>query len=467
MNDNQNNFYRETTYRELVKPYLDEAKKELINYLSINSVYDEKTITEKTPYGQGVEKALTFLADLGKRLGFNVDRVDHHCTELSYGEGKLLDIYAHADVVPVSENWVHKPFEPTIEGDKIFARGACDDKGPGLASLFAAKALLDNNKLNCFKLRIIFGGDEERGSSCLEYYFNEYKKEYPTYGFTPDADFPMIYAEKSIHTVELIKECPKLASLIEDFDFGKATNIVLDEATAILKKVENLENKVKHYQENHKDINLVLNDNTLKFFGKSVHGATPWLGVNAGLHLLNFFGEEYGIEELCKLFIALEKGDGKSFGGDFTSETFDSTSYAIGKMNFKNNTIKLIINLRLPENVNISEPIEKLEKFTSSKCNDLGGCDALVIPLESTLVQTLCNVYKEETGDEINKPLAIGGGTYAKESKNSLAFGPTFPGRDFFIHQDDEYFFISDFENIIGIYAHAIDALGKALRENK
>ena len=218
---------------------------------------------------------------------------------------------------------------------------------------------------------------------------------------------------------------------------------------------------------NHKDINLVLNDNTLKFFGKSVHGATPWLGVNAGLHLLNFFGEEYGIEELCKLFIALEKGDGKSFGGDFTSETFDSTSYAIGKMNFKNNTIKLIINLRLPENVNISEPIEKLEKFTSSKCNDLGGCDALVIPLESTLVQTLCNVYKEETGDEINKPLAIGGGTYAKESKNSLAFGPTFPGRDFFIHQDDEYFFISDFENIIGIYAHAIDALGKALRENK
>ena len=75
--------------------------------------------------------------------------------------------------------------------------------------------------------------------------------------------------------------------------------------------------------------------------------------------------------------------------------------------------------------------------------------------------------YKEETGDEINKPLAIGGGTYAKESKNSLAFGPTFPGRDFFIHQDDEYFFISDFENIIGIYAHAIDALGKALRENK
>ena len=70
MNDNQNNFYRETTYRELVKPYLDEAKKELINYLSINSVYDEKTITEKTPYGQGVEKALTFLADLGKRLRY-------------------------------------------------------------------------------------------------------------------------------------------------------------------------------------------------------------------------------------------------------------------------------------------------------------------------------------------------------------------------------------------------------------
>lgn len=69
MNDNQNNFYRETTYRELVKPYLVKQKKKLINYLSLNSVYDEKTITEKTPYGQGVEKALAFLADLGKRFG--------------------------------------------------------------------------------------------------------------------------------------------------------------------------------------------------------------------------------------------------------------------------------------------------------------------------------------------------------------------------------------------------------------
>ena len=70
------------------------------------------------------------------------------------------------------------------------------------------------------------------------------------------------------------------------------------------------------------------------------------------------------------------------------------------------------------------------------------------------------NVYQEESGDLESKPLAIGGGTYAKESINTVAFGGEYPGRDLFMHGDNEWFSIPDFKNLIGMYAHCLYALG-------
>jgi succinyl-diaminopimelate desuccinylase len=64
-------------------------------------------------------------------------------------------------------------------------------------------------------------------------------------------------------------------------------------------------------------------------------------------------------------------------------------------------------------------------------------------------------------------PLAIGGGTYARDSKNSIAFGAAFSKRDYRMHGDDEYFPLSDFYDNMQIYAHAIHDLSIYLREGK
>ena len=84
---------------------------------------------------------------------------------------------------------------------------------------------------------------------------------------------------------------------------------------------------------------------------------------------------------------------------------------------------------------------------------------------KSELVKTLLKVYQEETGDMTSRPMAIGGGTYARESKNTIAFGPTFIGRDYRIHQDDEFISVEDYEALISIYAHTIFALGELCKE--
>lgn len=74
-------------------------------------------------------------------------------------------IYAHYDVQPVKESeWIHPPFTPTIEGDKIFGRGASDDKSGVMNALWAAEALLKTEGRLPVNLKFIFEGEEEEGS---------------------------------------------------------------------------------------------------------------------------------------------------------------------------------------------------------------------------------------------------------------------------------------------------------------
>ena len=98
-------------YKKLLEPYKNQMLDALRRFVQIPSVYDEKTITKTTPFGKDVDNALAFVADLGERFGFDVDRCDGYATELSIGEGdKVIGIYAHADVVPVTGSLHPRPF---------------------------------------------------------------------------------------------------------------------------------------------------------------------------------------------------------------------------------------------------------------------------------------------------------------------------------------------------------------------
>ena len=74
--------------------------------------------------------------------------------------------------------------------------------------------------------------------------------------------------------------------------------------------------------------------------------------------------------------------------------------------------------------------------------------------------------YKEETGDTSATPIATGGGTYAKEANNVVAFGMEFPGRDPKMHAPGENVSVEDLVDAMAIYAHGIYELGKLIDEN-
>ena len=187
-------------------------KTELIENLQvlikIPSVHAESSVPNE-PFGLNTVKALEYVLDLGKKLGFKTKNIDGYCGYIEFGEGsELIGIVGHLDVVPEGENWTYPPFDARIEDNKIYGRGAIDDKGPVMASLYAMKAVMDycseNNISINKRVRLILGLNEERDWKCINYYKEH--EEIPFIGFSPDADFPCIYAEKGLLSPFLIMD---------------------------------------------------------------------------------------------------------------------------------------------------------------------------------------------------------------------------------------------------------------------
>jgi acetylornithine deacetylase/succinyl-diaminopimelate desuccinylase-like protein len=86
-------------------------------------------------------------------------------------------VYGHYDVQPADpiELWKSGPFEPTIMDGKIFARGACDDKGQFYMHVKALEIMSKTNTL-CTNIKFIIEGEEEIGSPNLATFVKENKE---------------------------------------------------------------------------------------------------------------------------------------------------------------------------------------------------------------------------------------------------------------------------------------------------
>ena len=197
----------------MIEKYIENLKKDIItetcNLIKFPSI-SEETGNPNIPFGKSANDALEYILRLGQKLGFRTKNVDGYCGYIEFGDGdKLIGIIGHLDVVPAGDGWSTNPFEPIVKDGKIYGRGAIDDKGPVIASLYAMKAIKDNLEINC-RVRLIVGINEEKAWKCIKHY--KEVEEIPDIGFSPDADFPCIYAEKGICTIYMKDDYRKYES---------------------------------------------------------------------------------------------------------------------------------------------------------------------------------------------------------------------------------------------------------------
>lgn len=461
----------------MFEKYIDSLKDEIIaetcNLINIPSV-SEETNNPDMPFGKYAKAALEYALNLSNKLGFRTKNIDGYCGYIEFGEGdELLGIIGHLDVVPSGDSWNTPPFEATIKDNKIYGRGAIDDKGPVVASLYAMKAIKDNMNINC-RVRLILGINEEKAWKCIKHY--KEVEESPSIGFSPDADFPCIYAEKGICTVYIKDDYTKYENLpirISNIDCNNnAINVVpkkcdvtldIDVSKISLSDVTNfIDEELKNLKF---DITYSINGTSiiLHSAGIQAHSAHPDLGKNAispMIILLNriFNRFKYKIElfEFFKNYIKTEF-DGKSLNIDFEDESGKLT-LNVGDFKFYENYLQLGINLRIP----INTSIDTITNLIDLKCKNYsldtyvdGVQESLYVPKDNYLVKTLCNIFNKMTNSN-SEPIAIGGGTYARAFKNCVSFGANFPGDTDMCHQANEFIDIDKLMLSCKIYAETI-----------
>ena len=155
--------------------------------------------------------------------------------------------------------------------------------------------------------------------------------------------------------------------------------------------------------------------------------------------------------------------DGKRLGINFIDES-GMLTLNVGKFVLENNFLKIGLNLRIPVNTPIVKIGNSFLKYTSSYLNidfdTTNYQEALYIPKDNLLVQTLCKIFNEKTNSNY-EPIAIGGATFSRAFKNCVSFGPNFPGNKDMCHQTDEFIDIDNLILMTKIYAEAIYLLGK------
>lgn len=450
---------------------LIESVQELVRIRSVKG--DPKP---SSPFGEGPAKALDKALEIAKDLGFRAANLDGYIGYAEHGSGEdYVAVLGHLDVVPEGDGWEHPPYSAEIHEGKIYGRGTTDDKGPAIAALYALKALRDSGLPISKKVRVMFGTDEESDNADVSYYL---KREKPPFtGFTPDAFYPLVYAEKGIINFDIFRDLFEKTSGVEIHNIrgGVAANMVPDlaEAEFTNSDVDGLiRSCIEFADKTGYDIKAEkLGDSVvIKSIGVAAHGSTPEEGKNAIMQLMSFLGTLPldDSSDISKAIYSINKmvdmeTDGSSMGLALEDKPSGKLSLNLGLVNMTDEKIIFTINLRYPvtfEFDDVINPLKQIIKDHGFWVENLKNHNPLYFPVNSPLVKTLLNVFNEHTGSE-EKPLAIGGGTYAKEMPNIVAFGPIFPGEPMVEHKPNEYIKIDELVLSTKIYADALYQLAK------
>ncbi|WP_462266135.1 dipeptidase [Mucilaginibacter sp.] len=168
---------------EHIKAYIETHKQRMLDELF--ALLRFPSVSADLKYKPDVLKAADYVAARLRDAG--ADHVEVCPTAgnpIVYGE-KIVDeskptilVYGHYDVQPPDplELWLSPPFEPTIRDNKIYARGACDDKGQFYMHIKAFELMMQTQTLPC-NVKFMIEGEEEVGSDNLGTFVKENKQK--------------------------------------------------------------------------------------------------------------------------------------------------------------------------------------------------------------------------------------------------------------------------------------------------
>lgn len=445
--------------QEFVKENFDKMLADLAKLVSFNSVYSD----DVKPFGQTNREVLDAALKMMEESGFDTHNLDYYCGYGEIGQGeKLIGILAHLDIVPAGEGWDSDPFTMTQKGDFVYGRGVSDDKGGVIAALYALKYLKETNYPFKKRVRLIVGCNEETGSKCIKHYVES--QGHIDYGFTPDAEFPGIFAEKGMIGGKLKNVSSKIISI----DGGEASNIVCKKVICEVPNASYDEGKLNQFFKEHGiDYQILKSDKSIQLtvYGQAAHASMPDLGKNAisylmeGLYVAGF-QDEFVAYYHDKFALT---NHGELLKLDELKDEYTDTSINIGVIHKVENTILASVDMRFPVTRKSEEVLAYLSNLAlGNNSFELESThEPLFFKQDSPMIKALMGAYQKVTGDYQTQMMAIGGGTYAKAINNCIAFGCAFIDEDNHIHDANEKLNLESFAKQVLIYIEAIKNLNE------
>ncbi len=149
---------------------------ELFEYLRIPSISTDPA------HRDDVARCADWLLARLSEAGLATEKIATAGHPLVYGEwlgagpsAPTVLFYGHYDVQPPDplDEWRHPPFEPTLEGEQVVARGATDDKGQSYTHVKAVQAMLAERGRLPVNVKFIVEGEEESGGEAIERFVRE------------------------------------------------------------------------------------------------------------------------------------------------------------------------------------------------------------------------------------------------------------------------------------------------------
>lgn len=441
-------------YSEKIHNYVVEHKDEIINTLKeLVKIPSVKGVAEPcAPFGKECAKALEFTEKLYSQKGFETEINKNDGYLLSFfGSGeKSLGIFAHSDVVDVSDDWVHtEPFEPIEKDGYLIGRGVLDDKSAVVISLYCAKMLKELNIPFNSRLVMFTGSNEETGMADIDKYTEAHKA--PDFSLVADTAFPLYRGDKSLMNLWVTSNT-ELRD-IKNFHGGNAMNIILGKASA------------------------EVNGETVTETGISRHSALPEGSENAGYKLAEKLSLRDDIcesdrEQMRLLTYVLEKYYGEIYGIEHCDECGRLTC-TNGIIKTENRKLKIGLNMRFGLTADTERIKNKLTSFFKKhNCTVVFEEEkkGYIVPENNRYIEACLEAYSEFTGNKNPRTYINAGGTYARKLPCAAEIGTILkwgtpqntPQGHGGAHQSDECISIEGFLQALELTLHMLIKCDKA-----
>ena len=387
--------------------------KKTINHIDkhMNDLLKDLQVLIKQPSisakNEGIEECSILVSKMLKKSGISSEilRLNKNAAPLVFGEvksksnpSKTLLFYNHYDVQPVEpiEEWEYPPFSGKIVGNKIFGRGASDDKGDLITRIKAVESYLQEyNDVPC-NIKFCIEGEEENGSENIEKYLKKFKKKFSCdgviweFGYIDTKNRPIVgLGMKGLLYVELsVKES------IRDAHSSFAT-IIKNPAWRLINALKTLrDSEGKILIDGWNDDILPLSQHDLKIIRKEPFDA-------------NDFKKEYGIKKFVGDKNAFEAKKALVAGPTCNIAGIESGYTGDGAKTVLPSTAKVKIDFRLVPNMDPKKQIKLLKLhlkrtgFDDVSIKILNAESAARTSTDEKIVNVVCDSAKKIFGDYI------------------------------------------------------------------